>query len=135
MAVADRCPLAGTLFDDLAKAIGDDSSGVLTETLQLFVEQFSKNVLAEPLLGIELSTRGRLEVILSRGGISEHVADVIAATIDIAKEVGAQGYAPVSGMLDDYVRPWLETVEAWLDEDHDTCPCTASVRRCLLAAQ
>lgn len=126
------CPLADNLFDDPAKELaGSGESGVLKETAQLFIEQVSRSALGEALLGIERNTRDRLELILSKGGKGEHLDNVIVTTIEIAKEIGAQRYAPISGFTTDYIVPWLSAIAGWLHASFPDCPCTASVDSCL----
>jgi hypothetical protein len=91
------CPIADDLFDELRKDLegSTDSSGVAAETLELFVEQFSTSVLGDRVLGLKRRSRGRLEDHLSSTPLKSSAADVLAASIDCARELSSQSYAPI----------------------------------------
>lgn len=54
-------------------------------------------------------------------------------TIEIAKEIGAQRYAPIAGFTTDYIVPWLTAISDWLNASFPDCGCTASVDNCISA--
>lgn len=131
------CPLAGNLFDDLRDEITGEgrSSGVAAETLELFVEQFSASILGERIVGIKRRSRGRLEEKLTTTRLDPFAEGVLAATIDCARELSSQSYAPIPGFFDEYLVPWLASVVLWLDSNAFECRCIEVARACLEALE
>lgn len=127
-----ECPLAPDVFKSLVKAgeeaeyIDEVSIEIVHETVELVVEQLSES-LGERLLGIKRRTRRRLEALVLRGGFDESFRDVLSSTIDLAKEVDDQGYVALEGFNDEFLIPWLQTLEYWLLEDDLDCECWVDV--------
>lgn len=138
--VHSRQPIADTIFEKLLESFDAANrrqkkqkkhDGVLSETVELFVEQFSQNVIGYKILGIGRGTRERLEQYLREATPADGVADVVSATADLCKELSAQSYVPLSGLLTEFVIPWLESIRDWLTDQHNTSRAIGDATICI----
>lgn len=127
------CPLAPDVFKPLLEAAEEARYldalplSVVRDTVELVIEQLSASV-GERLLGIKRTTRRRLETLALHGGYEMSFRDVLSSTIDLAKEVDDQGYVTLEGFNDEFLIPWLQTLEEWLyDEEDLDCECFTDI--------